>query len=278
MPLSASQAARQAPDAGLLGRGHRLGRHPVGRGGAGLDLADHHDRRRGRGPGRAHPATARQLRSSTVQPWASYHSAACCSPLAPSARRRSAGDGDRSATVPAQRVALLLDLGGLADAVAEVVELGPAHVAAADDLDLGDDRGVDREGALDADAVADLAHGEGLAHTGALAADDDALEDLHALLVALDHPHVDLQRVAGAEVRDGLAASRTGLDGGGVDDVEAVHGACVLRVAARGARREPQVGSGATDHASRAPGDGQAGAPRRRPPAGPPRPGPAPRR
>ena len=61
---------------------------------------------------------------------------------------------------------------------------------------------VHREGALDADAVADLADGEGLAEARALAADDGALEDLDALLGALDDPHVDLQRVAGSEVGD----------------------------------------------------------------------------
>ena len=60
-------------------------------------------------------------------------------------------------------VALLLDLRGLPDPVAQVVELGPAHVAAGDDLDLGQDRRVHREGALDADAEAHLADGEGLA-------------------------------------------------------------------------------------------------------------------
>src|SRR3954469_22473216 len=45
-------------------------------------------------------------------------------------------------------IALLLDLGGLAAQFAQVVELGPADVTAPGDLDLGDVRGVHREGAL----------------------------------------------------------------------------------------------------------------------------------
>src|SRR5829696_1836519 len=108
-------------------------------------------------------------------------------------------------------VALLLDLGGLAAEVTEVVQLRPADVAAGEDLDLLDDRGVHREGALDTDAEAHLADGEGLADAAALTADDDALEDLDARAVALDHAHVHLHGVPGAEVGD-VAAQRVGVE------------------------------------------------------------------
>src|SRR3954469_23790446 len=91
-------------------------------------------------------------------------------PVRPAGCRRSAS----------ARLALLLDLGGLAAQLAEVVQLRPADVAAGDDLDPLDDRGVHREGALHADAEADLADGESLADAAALTADDDALEDLDA--------------------------------------------------------------------------------------------------
>src|SRR5690348_14108922 len=90
---------------------------------------------------------------------------------------------------------LLLDLGGLPDAIAQVVELRPADVAPGEDLDLVDDRRVHREGALDADPVGELADGEGLVDPTTLATDDHALEHLDALLVALDHAHVDLEGV-----------------------------------------------------------------------------------
>src|SRR3954468_16758911 len=119
---------------------------------------------------------------------------------------------DRTVSVSARDdVALLLDLGGLAAQLAEVVQLRPADVAAGHDLDLLDDRGVHGEGALDAHAEADLADGEGLADATTLTADDDALEDLDARAVALDHAHVDLHRVAGAEVGD-VAAQRVGVE------------------------------------------------------------------
>ena len=85
----------------------------------------------------------------------------------------------RDAAVASQRaLALFLDLGGLAAQIAQVVQLRAADVAAGDQLDLVQVRGVHREGALDADAEADLADGEGLADAAALAADDVAGEDL----------------------------------------------------------------------------------------------------
>src|SRR3954447_15647374 len=99
-------------------------------------------------------------------------------------------------------VPLLLDLGGLAAQVAQVVQLGAAHVTTGDDLDVVDDRGVEREGALDTDAEGDLADREGLADAAAVATDDDALEDLDARAGALDDLHVDVDRVTGAEVGD----------------------------------------------------------------------------
>src|SRR3954469_9328650 len=128
-------------------------------------------------------------------------------------RRRSARRGG---------VALLLDLRLLAAQLAQVVELGPAHVTAGHPLDVVDDRRVHRERPLDAYPEADLADREGLAHPAALAADDNALEDLDPLAVALANPHVDLDGVTGTELR------HVAPQGGGVDRVEGLHGDGVL--------------------------------------------------
>src|SRR5690606_870344 len=98
--------------------------------------------------------------------------------------------------------ALLLDLGLLTAKVAQVVELGAADVTARHDLDVVDDGRVHREGTLHADLEAHLANRERLAHTLALAADDDALEDLDTRAVALDDVDVHLDGVTGAELRD----------------------------------------------------------------------------
>src|SRR5690349_6166504 len=115
-------------------------------------------------------------------------------------------------------LATLLDLRRLPAQVAQVVQLGATDVTAGHDLDLVDDRGVQREGALDADAEGDLADGERLAHTATVATDDDTLEDLDAGAGALDDLHVDVDGVTGAEGGDVLA------QGGLVELVETLHG------------------------------------------------------
>ena len=56
----------------------------------------------------------------------------------------------------------LLEAGGLAVTVAEVVELCASDFTLANDLDAGDGGRVDREGSLDADAIGDTADGDGL--------------------------------------------------------------------------------------------------------------------
>src|SRR6476661_299225 len=113
--------------------------------------------------------------------------------------------------------ALFLDLGLLATQLAQVVQLRAADVTAGDDVDVVDVGRVHREGPLDADAVALLADGEGLADATTLAAQHDALEDLDALLGTLDDLDVDIDGVAGAEGRDVVAQRRL------VDEVQRVH-------------------------------------------------------
>src|SRR5262245_2485346 len=117
-------------------------------------------------------------------------------PTGGTGRRSSGSDASRSRRSaprplgrrPAPRLGLgsglaaLADLRGLTDAVAQVVELGPAHIAPRHDLDLGDGRGVQGKRALDADAVAHLADLERLADARPRASDDDTLEHLNPLL------------------------------------------------------------------------------------------------
>ena len=95
--------------------------------------------------------------------------------------------------------------------IAKVVELGAPNVAVGDDLDLGDRRCVEREGPLDAHTEAHLADGEGLLDACTLSTDDDALEDLDTLTGALDHAHVDLERVTWTEIRD-VISQRVAVD------------------------------------------------------------------
>lgn len=105
----------------------------------------------------------------------------------------------------ALELATLLDASLLAAQIAQVVQLRTADAAAAGDLDGLEVRGVNREGTLYADTEGNLAHGEGLADTGALAADADALEELCTLVVTLNNLDVDVEGIAGAEGRDVVA-------------------------------------------------------------------------
>src|SRR6266478_512222 len=129
---------------------------------------------------------------------------------------RAARALSRSASLPLRRVTrprlgFFGDSGGAACALTQVVELRPAHRAAGDDLDAVDARRVHREGALHPDSIRRLADREGLAVRAALAADDRALEDLDALLVALDDAYVHAHGVARLE-RGHLLAELLGLD------------------------------------------------------------------
>src|SRR5688572_5399189 len=120
-----------------------------------------------------------------VKPESSRNCAASCSYWSPVARdmgllrslltlvvRRAGGDERH------RDAAALLDARGLAGEIAEVVEAGATHAATRHHFDLLDARRVQREDALDADAVAHLAHGEGGASAALGALDDHALEHL----------------------------------------------------------------------------------------------------
>src|SRR5207245_9112833 len=88
-------------------------------------------------------------------------------------------------------VLLLGDARLLAAQTAQVIELGAAHLAAAHDLDRVDHRRIEREHALDALAIGDLAHREALVDAAAGARDAHAVIRLHARALALDHLDVD---------------------------------------------------------------------------------------
>ena len=75
------------------------------------------------------------------------------------------------------RILALGDAGRLAAATAQIIQLGAADLAAADHFDGFDQRRIDREDALDALAIGDLAHGEILVDAAAGAADEIAFVD-----------------------------------------------------------------------------------------------------
>src|SRR6185436_2623335 len=163
----------------------------------------------------------RQLRATTRRPIASRCAAARLSAVRPATEdgrgtgrppglRGGFGRGVAGAAAAATTATLLLgglvaallalDAGGLAFELAQIVEARPPDLATGDDLDLLDARRVQREDALDADAVGDLADRERGARPAAMLADHDALEDLHALLVAFLDQRVNADAVSGAEI------------------------------------------------------------------------------
>ena len=104
----------------------------------------------------------------------------------------------------ATRTLLLANPGGLARERAEIEELRAAHTPATHYNDLGDHRAVERENALDADAIGNLADRERRADSATTACNADAFKGLEAFLVTFTDAHVDPERVAGAEGGDRL--------------------------------------------------------------------------
>src|SRR5579862_3531367 len=88
---------------------------------------------------------------------------------------------------------------------AQIVEAGAAYAVSREHLQLVDSRRMHRKDSLDADAVRNLANGEGRAVGAAIYFDHDAFEGLDALLLAFDDLDVNANRVADAEFRQVLA-------------------------------------------------------------------------
>ena len=94
------------------------------------------------------------------------------------ARQRRTGEDSQA--VDRAYLPFFLEAGGLAAAPAQVVELGPAHLAAAHYLYLLNKGGIERKGALDADAIGYVAYGETGGVTALSHPDDHSLEGLNA--------------------------------------------------------------------------------------------------
>src|SRR5512139_2857868 len=115
------------------------------------------------------------------------------------------GDGDALLREP---VLPLADARLLPGNLAEVEQLRPADVALLLHLDLLEEGGVDRVGALHSHAVRLLADLEGGGDAVPVEPDDDPLEILDALLLPLLDPREDADGVPHVELREVLAKVR----------------------------------------------------------------------
>ena len=73
------------------------------------------------------------------------------------------------------------------------------------------------EGTLNTNTERNLANGEGLAHTRALTANNEALENLHTAVLTFNNIHVNVEGVTGGEL--GNVVTKGLL----VDKVESLH-------------------------------------------------------
>ena len=80
---------------------------------------------------------------------------------------------------------LFLDLGALAHAAAQIVQLCTSDLTDADDFHLLHVRRMDRERLFNADAVGNSAYREGFGDSAAVLTDYGTLEQLDSLAVAL---------------------------------------------------------------------------------------------
>ena len=96
----------------------------------------------------------------------------------------------------------LAQTNGLADAIAEVVQLGPPRHTAALHDDLADLGRMEGEFPLHSLSLHDAADGKCLPAAAAGTGDHDTGINLHPLLLALENTAVHVDRVANLEMRD----------------------------------------------------------------------------
>lgn len=95
----------------------------------------------------------------------------------------------------------LANTGSLATTTTEIVQARTTHATSRYHLDFLGAWVVQGKGFFDADTVGDFADGIGGVHGATFTFDNDALENLDTLFIAFDNPNMDLDGIAGAEIR-----------------------------------------------------------------------------
>lgn len=98
--------------------------------------------------------------------------------------------------------AVFLDTCVLRRQSSEVCQLSSSDFTAADNFDLIDDRGMNREGSLDTDTVGDLTYGKGCSDTAVASVNYNAFVNLNTCLVSFMDTYMNTYRVTGLELRN----------------------------------------------------------------------------
>ena len=112
------------------------------------------------------------------------------------------------------KLSSFLNLGCLAAELTQIVELRATDLTTADNGDAVDAGAVQRERALDANAIGRAANGERFANGTVAAGDDHAFEGLQTLAGALNNLHLNADGVADCELGD------VGLELGALDGTD----------------------------------------------------------
>ena len=94
------------------------------------------------------------------------------------------------------RLSAFADASSLTDLVAEIIKFRSSNATVADHFELRNIGGVNREGSLNANTVADLAQRYRFSNTAVLAGNADPFEDLDSLFATLTNLHVSTNRIA----------------------------------------------------------------------------------
>jgi len=99
-------------------------------------------------------------------------------------------------TNPRALLSALFDSCVLTDLISEVIELGTSDAATSGDFELGNVRGVNREGSLYADTIGNLSEGDGLTDSTVLDCNDDAFKKLNSLFATFTDFYRSLYRIS----------------------------------------------------------------------------------
>jgi hypothetical protein len=128
---------------------------------------------------------------------------------------------------------------GLTNAITQEVQLRTTSIRAADDLELRNQRGVDRPSTLDTDITNNAANGNHLVDAAALAGDQGSREDLDTFFLTFNNSDVNVDGIADIETRD-IRFQSFGVHG--FDEFLRVHKSILW--CAGTCRRAPRLGRG----------------------------------